>query len=104
MDAKVAENNPAYKQAAHKSLSLALQALSSVGQSEIARNLGISDATVSRIKSERLEEVVNVLAACGLKVVPQEFQGDHAEFLDAALVFACYGIKAVRKDQRLLSD
>ena len=97
------EKARAMEQLARKNLTLTLQALAQVGQTEIARILGISDATVSRIKSERLEEVVKVLAACGLKVVPQDYHGDHCEFMDAALMFACYGIKALRKDQRTLT-
>ena len=85
-------------------LSLALQALAREGQADIARRLNFSTSTVSRIKSERLEEVIKVLAACGLKIVPQEYHGDHTEFIDAALVFAAYGLKAVRKDQGLLTE
>lgn len=92
------------EQLARKSLTLTLQTLAHVGQTEIARVLGISDSTISRIKSDRLEEVVKVLAACGLKVVPHDYHGDHSEFMDAALVFACYGIKALRKDQQILNS
>jgi hypothetical protein len=89
---------------ARKNLSLALQAIAQAGQTEIAQRLNFSTSTVSRIKSERLEEVIKVLAACGLKVVQQDYHGDHAEFIDAALVFAAYGLKAVRKDQRVLNQ
>jgi predicted XRE-type DNA-binding protein len=85
-----------------KNLPLALQTIVQVGQTEITNMLGISDSTVSRIKSERLEKVIKVLAACDLKVVPKNYHGDHAEFIDAALVLSYCGIKAVRKDQRLL--
>lgn len=87
-----------------QSLSLSLQALSATGQAEIARCLNLSTSTVSRIKSERLEEVIKVLSACGLKIVPQDYSGDYAEFIDAALVFACYGLKAIRKDHGLLAE
>lgn len=34
--------------------------------------MGVSDSTVSRIKTERLEEVVTLLAYLGLKVVCAE--------------------------------
>jgi hypothetical protein len=78
-------------------MSIALQAHAQVGQVEIARRLQLSAATVSRIKSERLEEVLKVLAASGLKVMPLETTGNYSgEFIDAALVFAVYGIKAIR--------
>ena len=98
------ENTRNIEAVARNSLSMALQALAQVGQAEIARCLNLSTSTVSRIKSERLEEVVNVLAVCGLKIVPQDYSGDHAEFIDAALVFAAYGLKAIQKDQRLLTE
>jgi hypothetical protein len=87
-----------------KSLSLALQAIAQVGQTEFANMLGISYSTVSRINSERLEEMIKLLAACDLKVVPQNYHGNHAEFIDTALMLASYSIKAVRKDQRLLTE
>ncbi|MBL4826713.1 MAG: Lrp/AsnC family transcriptional regulator [Spongiibacteraceae bacterium] len=89
---------------ARKNLSLVLQAIAQAGQAEIAQRLNFSTSTVSRIKSERLEEVIKVLAACGLKIVPQDCHGDHAEFIDAALVFAAYGLTAVRKDQSVLNQ
>jgi predicted XRE-type DNA-binding protein len=87
-----------------KNLSLALQASAQMGQTEIASILGICGSTVSRIKLKRLEEVIKVLAAFDLNVVPQNYHGDHAEFIDAALVLSYCGIKAVRKDQRLLAE
>ena len=104
MNADNSEKARTIERVAHKSLTTALQALSQVGQVEIAQCLGISNSTVSRIKSERLEEVVKVLAACGLKIVPQDYGGVHAEFIEAALVFAYYGVKAIRKDQGLLTE
>ncbi len=87
-----------------KSFTTALQAISQVGQVEISQCLGLSASTISRIKSERLEEVVKVLSACGLKIVPQDYSHDNAEFIDAALVFALYGLKAIRRDHRLLFE
>lgn len=36
--------------------------------------MGISDATASRIKTERMEEVIGFLSHLGLKVVPAEFK------------------------------
>lgn len=36
--------------------------------------MGVSDATVSRIKNERLEEAVHFLSHLGLKVVPSDYQ------------------------------
>lgn len=50
-----------------------LQALSLPGsQVAIAATLGASQSTISRIKNERLEEVLCFLYAAGFKVVDQE--------------------------------
>jgi hypothetical protein len=89
---------------ARKNLTTSLQAISQVGQAEISKHLNFSTSTVSRIKSERLEEVVKVLPACGLKLVPRDYSYNNAEFIDAALLFAAYGLKAVRRDPRLLIE
>lgn len=40
----------------------------------VAAAMGTSDSTVSRIKTERLEEVVLFLAHLGLKIVPADFK------------------------------
>jgi len=36
--------------------------------------MGLSEATVSRIKNERIEEAVMFMAYLGLKVVPSDYQ------------------------------
>lgn len=60
---------------ARKGVQLALQALQEPGKAgAVAAAMGVSDSTISRIKTERLEEVVMVLAHLGLKVVPAEFK------------------------------
>ena len=60
---------------ARKGVQLALQALQEPGKAgAVAATMGVSDSTVSRIKTERLEEVVLFLAHLGLKVVPTEFK------------------------------
>lgn len=60
---------------ARKGVQLALQALQEPGKAgAVAASMGVSDSTVSRIKTERLEEVVLFLSHLGLKVVPAEFK------------------------------
>lgn len=50
---------------------MALQALQEPGRgAAVAAAMGVSESTVSRIKTERLEEAVTLLAHLGLKVVP----------------------------------
>lgn len=56
-------------------MQLALQALQEPGKgTALASAMGVSDATISRIKTDRLEEVLVFLAHLGLKVVPAEFK------------------------------
>lgn len=58
-----------------KGVQLALQALQEPAKAvSVAAAMGVSESTVSRIKTERLEEVVTFLAHLGLKVVPTEFK------------------------------
>jgi hypothetical protein len=60
---------------ARKGVQLALQRLQEPGKAgAVAAAMGCSDSTVSRIKTERMEEVVTFLAFLGLKVVPTEFK------------------------------
>jgi transcriptional regulator with XRE-family HTH domain len=42
--------------------------------SQVASAMGVSESTVSRIKNERLEEVLLFLGHLGYKVVPTEFK------------------------------
>lgn len=60
---------------ARKGVQLALQRLQEPGKAgAVAAAMGVSDSTVSRIKTERMEEVIGFLAFLGLKVVPAEFK------------------------------
>lgn len=60
---------------ARKGLQLALHAMQDAGKAgEVAAAMGVSDSTISRIKTERLEEVVLFLAHLGLKVVPSAYK------------------------------
>lgn len=60
---------------ARKAVQLALQRLQEPGTGiAVAAAMGVSESTVSRIKTERLEEVALFLACLGLKVVPAEFK------------------------------
>lgn len=60
---------------ARKAMQLALQALQEPGKAgAVAAAMGVSDSTVSRIKTERMEEVLLLLAHLGLKVVPSDYR------------------------------
>jgi Bacteriophage CII protein len=55
---------------ARKGFAFLLQRLASVGQAPIAEALGVSEATVSRIKNDDLERVCLLIALLGGKIVP----------------------------------
>lgn len=60
---------------ARKGAALAFQALQDPGTAgAVAVAMGLSESTVSRIKNERLGEVLTMLAHLGLKVVPADFR------------------------------
>lgn len=60
---------------ARKTVQLVLQRMQEPATGiAVAASMGVSESTVSRIKTERLEEVALFLAVLGLKVVPAEFK------------------------------
>jgi hypothetical protein len=58
----------------HEIQTAILGRMAEVGQARVAEAAGVSDATVSRWKDGALEQAARILAALGLKVVPQEAQ------------------------------
>lgn len=58
-----------------KTMQLVLQRLQEPGTAvSVAAAMGTSEATISRIKNERLEDCLRLLGHLGLKVVPAEFK------------------------------
>lgn len=56
-------------------MQLALQRLQEPGKAgAVAVAMGVSDSTISRIKTERMEEVLTLLSHLGLKVVPADYK------------------------------
>lgn len=52
-------------------------------QRNVAQVLGVSEATVSRIKTEKLEDAITLLYHLGFKVVPQDMKCYPAEYVQA---------------------
>jgi DNA-binding XRE family transcriptional regulator len=59
---------------AKKGMSLVLKRMAEGTQAALAVSMGVSESTVNRIKTERLEEVLLLLAHLGLKTVPTDFK------------------------------
>lgn len=73
---------------ARKNTALILQRLSSVGQARLAEGLGVSEASISRWKSEQAAQCANALAMLGLKVVPEEMRCFDSKKIGAILELA----------------
>lgn len=74
------------------------------GQVRIAEAVGVSEATISRMKSEQLAQVAAVIAAAGMKVVPEEMRCYPAKKLNAILELARDHLNALDDVERLSWD
>ena len=71
----MSQSSPTPLERARKGMQLALRALQEPGKAgALAVSMGLSDSTISRIKTERMEEVILFLAHLGLKVAPSEYR------------------------------
>lgn len=92
----MAESCQANPVLARKSQSTILQRLASIGQKPVADALGLSEATVSRMKSEAVESFTAFLAVLGLKVVAAEHRCFSPEYMDHLHYFAKLGMEAAK--------
>ena len=68
-------SSPTVSERARKSHVTVLRALQEPGrQVALATAMGVSESTVSRIKTEQLEQFCNLVAHLGLKLVPAEYR------------------------------
>lgn len=65
-----------------------LQQFAAMTGAEVAERLGVSEATVSRFKSDETERCAKYLAALNLKVVPVTSREFDEDLLEALLVLA----------------
>ena len=69
---------------ARKAFASVLQSMQEVGtQRNVAQVLGVSEATVSRIKTEKLEDAMTLLYHLGFKVVHNEMKCYPADYVQA---------------------
>lgn len=59
---------------ARKNVTAILQGLATIGQSEVATELKVSESTISRMKDKDVPEMARFMALCGLKVIPDKFK------------------------------
>lgn len=60
---------------ARNGIALAMKALATPGKAAAcAQAMGVSEPTVSKLKNERMEDVITLLANLGLQVVPSDYE------------------------------
>jgi transcriptional regulator with XRE-family HTH domain len=74
-------------------VSLIFQRLSSAGGSHVAEALGVSEATISRLKNEQAEPFAAFLACLRLKLVPAEHECYAPEYIEHLRYFAKVGMQ-----------
>ena len=72
--------------------SILLRCFAEVSQKVVADRIGVSEATISSIKSDQLERFAAIVAACGLKLVPITAQTYDESFVEALKTIAVVGL------------
>lgn len=86
---------------ARKFHSLALQRVASVGQTNIATQLQVSESTISRFVSADLERACEVMAILGLKVVPVDMKCYPKDQIEAIFTLARASMNRVEDVEQL---
>lgn len=82
---------------ARKAHSVVLRSLhEGAKQGAIAVAMGVSDSTVSRIKTEKLEDALTLIYLAGFKVVPQDVKCYPADYVTALHTMARMHMAAAR--------
>lgn len=84
-----------------KNESIVLQRLLSVGQANVARELKISESTLSRRKDGDIAEFCTMLAVLGLKVVPTSMKCYRPEDIEPLLALARQRMQTLRSADQL---
>ena len=87
--------------AARRNHSLLLRGLAEVSQKRMADLIGVSETTMSAMKSDQLERLSVLIAACGLKLSPITHQTFDESYISALKTLAAVGLgrAAVREDE-----
>jgi hypothetical protein len=84
---------------ARKNVASILQALAASGQSNVAKDLELSESAVSRMKDKDIPEAARLLAAVGLKVVPEKYRCVDAAYLAGLEHFAKCWLEHITQNQ-----
>ena len=95
-------SSPTPAERARKAHVTVLKAIQEPGrQVAAATAMGVSESTVSRMKTEHLESFCTLLACLGLKVVPVEMQCFPADKVQALLTLARDHLSTIERPDQL---
>jgi hypothetical protein len=92
---------PAPDEMTRKAVSLIFQRLASVGQARLAEQLSLSEAEVSRWKSEKAEQCARIICALDLKIVPRQMRCFDPKKIDAILELAKAHLEGINGSDEL---
>ncbi len=96
-------SSPSPVERARKSHVIVLRALQEPGKATSAATcMGVSESTVSRLKSDHLEPLCLLLAHLGLKVVPVDMHCFPADKVQALLTLAKGHLAAIERPEQLV--
>lgn len=95
--------SPTVDENARKIVKTIFQALSRVGQDEVAKALSVSDSTVSRMK-EQVPQFAGMLSRLGLKVVPAEMRCYDEQTIGTLITLAKQRMAQIETPQQLAQD
>lgn len=96
-------SSPTPAERARKAHVTVLKAMQEPGrQVAAATAMGVSESTVSRMKTEHLESFCSLLAHLGLKVVPVEMQCFPADKVQALLTLARDHLSTIERPDQLV--
>lgn len=89
MDERVADS---IRHRAQKNHSVLLRAIAKVSGKRVAELIGVSETTMSGIRSDQIERFAAVVAACGLKLAPATDETYDEDYISALKTLAVIGL------------
>lgn len=89
---------------ARKNLASILNGLGRAGQTKVAEIIAKDESTVSKMKDKELPQLARLLAACGLKVVPDTVKCYDPEFIGAVFYLARSNLSKLENPSELEWD
>lgn len=96
MDERISES---IRGKAQRNNSMLLRCMAEVSQKRVAELIGVSETTLSNMKSDNLERFAALVAACGLRLVACTDQTYDESAVSALKTLAAIGIDRVRPNR-----